>query len=182
MAWVKRIALEMESSLSDFALGHHFQLVANVIPTPEGSRRQTVITFQPVIDLPVWKNKTTQWIYAFTIDGKIVKFGGTRTGLEQRVGSYLCGHYTIDRGNSGKCSVTNAYVYNTFEHYLTQGSMVKMYGYKIPDIEVTVPIWGEDVKIAPQVYTSYETRILEKYKQQFGRYPALSDNSDPTQR
>ena len=183
MAWVKILSLENEGSIHNFSLGHHFDHVANVTLTPDGASRQTVITVDPVTDPSDWKNKTTQWIYAFTVDGKIVKIGGTRTGLAQRVGSYMCGHYTVDRGHNGKCSVTNAYVYNTFEHYLQQGSVVKMYAFKVPDpAPMTVLVWGEEVDIIPQVYTSYETRALEKYKQQFGRYPGLSDNSDPTQR
>ena len=48
----------------------------------------------------------------------IIKIGGTRTGLKERCGSYLCGHHVEERDKSGDCSKTNAYIYNTFEFYL----------------------------------------------------------------
>lgn len=59
-----------------------------------------------------------EWIYIFTINDHIVKIEGTRTCLKDRCISYLCGHHTTDRGKSGKCSGTNAYIYNTFYFYL----------------------------------------------------------------
>ena len=57
-------------------------------------------------------------IYIFTINNYIVKIGGTRNGLKDRTNSYLCGHYILERGKSGKCSITNAFIYNTFDFYL----------------------------------------------------------------
>jgi hypothetical protein len=52
------------------------------------------------------------------MNGYIIKIGGTRTGLKERCGSYLCGHHIEERDKSGDCSKTNAYIYNTFEFYL----------------------------------------------------------------
>ena len=44
-------------------------------------------------------------IYAIVIDGKIVKIGGTYTGMKKRHGSYNCG--TRKARAKGTCSVTN---------------------------------------------------------------------------
>ena len=32
--------------------------------------------------------------------------------------SYLCGQHVLERGKSGDCSKTNAYIYNSFVFYL----------------------------------------------------------------
>jgi hypothetical protein len=94
----------------------------------------------------------------------------------------MCGHYTDDRGKSGKCSVTNAYVYNTFDYYIRNGHVVEMWGYEIPAVEVTVAVWGVEKNIRAQVYTAYETGALDSYSREAGHYPVLSDNSDPSVR
>jgi hypothetical protein len=180
-SWVKIIDLSAELAFDSYGLSRQFLHVANIIRTPEEAKRQTVITFDPVIPQKEWK-KTSQWIYIFTINDKIVKIGGTRDGLQKRTGSYLCGHHTTDRGRSGKCSVTNAYLYNTLDYYISQGSVLRMYAHEIPKPTMQVSIWGELADIEPQVYTAYETKALEKYKQSAGHYPVLSDNSDPNHR
>jgi len=179
--WIKIIDIAKELKLDAFPLSPNFKHVCNVIRTPDGVKRKTVITFEPVIDSKEW-NDSSQWIYIITINLFIVKIGGTRTGLKDRTGSYLCGHHTADRGKSGKCSVTNAYIYNTLDHYVEKGHSVQMYAFKIPQPVITLSIWGNDTTIVPQVYTAYETGALEEYKKVLGRYPALSDNSDPSQR
>lgn len=179
--WIKQVETAKELKLCDFVLAANFKHVANIIRTPEGVRRKTVITFDPVVLSGEWDDGG-QWIYMFTIDGFIVKIGGTRTGLKDRTGSYLCGHHTIDRGKSGKCSVTNAYLYNTLDYYVEKGCVVQMHGFKIPQSVVTISVWGKDTEVVPQVYTAYETGALEAYKKAIGHYPALSDNSDPSQR
>lgn len=179
--WIKNIDLSLEIPLEAFQLATEFIHVANVIRSPKGVKRSTVITFEPVITKKEWAAHE-QWIYILTIGGKIVKIGGTRTGLKDRTGSYLCGHHTADRGKSGKCSVTNAHVYNTLDNYIELGYVVEMYAYKIPRRTVTLSIWGRDTIVDPQVYTAYETGALKKYSSVTGHYPALSDNCDPTQR
>jgi hypothetical protein len=180
--WVKLIDLTKEISFEEFSLHGNFVHVADVISTPPDARRMSVITFQPVIPQKVWNEKTTQWIYIFTIDGKIVKIGGTRTGLANRAASYLCGHHTEDRGKSGKCSVTNAYLYNTLDHCIRTGLSVKMYGYRIPPVKVSVDIWGTSADVEAQVYNAFESRAISAYFHETGHNPQLSDNSDPAHR
>jgi len=181
MAWIKKIDLSKELKLVDFSLSSKFIHVADVLLTTTEPVK-TCILFSSVIEKKEWENKTSQWIYMFTVDDHIVKIGGTRSGLKGRVGSYLCGHHTTDRGKSGKCSVTNAYIYNTFEHLLKENHSIKMLGYKIPDVKITMSVWDTDTVFSPQTYTIYETSALETYKTNCGHYPQLSDNSDPSHR
>jgi hypothetical protein len=180
--WIKQIDLSKEITFEEFSLHNHFTHVANVIQTPQDVSRQTVITFEPTIPKEQWNEQTAQWIYILTINSRIVKIGGTRNGLKQRTGSYLCGHHTEDRGLSGKCSVTNAYLYNTLDHYIRNGSQVKMYGYRIPSVQVTVDIWGSSKVIEAQVYNAFESRAIDSYRRNTGHNPQLSDNSDPLHR
>ena len=120
-----------------------------------------------------------EWLYIFTINNRIVKIGGTRTGLKGRTSSYLCGHHVKERGKSGDCSKTNGYIYNTFEFYLKQECNIEMYGYKIPQTTFTIDILDRKTKIQAQTFHAYETSYLENYKKKYNRYPILNDNCDP---
>lgn len=177
--WVKIIDLTKEIQFEEFSLSNKFIHVSTIIATPEDAKRETLITFEPVVDKSIWNEDTAQWIYILTINNYIVKIGGTRNGLKQRVGSYLCGHHTEDRGKSGKCSVTNAYIYNTLNHYVREGNEVKMYGYRIPSTKLFVDIWGSSTEVEAQVYNAYESVAIKKYNDEAGHSPQLSFNCDP---
>jgi hypothetical protein len=178
--WTKIIDLSKELHVRDFPLHEAFRPVANIV-ADESTTRQTVIEFVPTIPVEEWKKKAEN-IYFFTIDDKIVKIGGTRTGLKDRTQSYLCGHHIPERGKSRDCSKTNGYIYNTFDHYIRNGHAVKMWAYEIPPAVVKMNVWGKEVLVAAQTYTAFETQALELYKTTAGHYPALSDNSDPSHR
>jgi hypothetical protein len=120
-----------------------------------------------------------EWIYLIVINNKIVKIGGTRTGLASRACSYLCGHHVPERNKSGKCSITNAHVYNTCHFYLTNDYIIEMYAYKIPAVKVSLNAFDDDIDVSAQVYHAYESILLKKYKSITGHYPFLSDNADP---
>ncbi|MFM2394296.1 MAG: hypothetical protein RLZZ546_2278 [Bacteroidota bacterium] len=158
------------------SLANKFVLVANI--TKDNSSRKCVLKFDPVINIQDW-NKNQEWIYIFTIQNRIVKIGGSRTSLKNRTGSYLCGHYTSERGGKDKMSETNAYIYNTFDFYLSQGYKINMMGYKIEPFEIVKNVFGKDVKIIAQTYHTYESVALEKYREENGKYPFLSNNADP---
>ena len=58
---------------------------------PNGvKKRNTVVKAVP--DHQDWNTKC-EAIYAIVRDDEIMKLGGTRTGMKDRWGSYLCGHY-----------------------------------------------------------------------------------------
>lgn len=175
--WIKLISLEKTFLYSNYNRKNHFIHVANVV-ADDDKKRNTVIKFIHVIDVKEFKKKE-EYIYIFTINDRIVKIGGTRTGLANRVTSYLCGHHIIEREKSGDCSKTNAYIYNTFDFYITNGAEIKMYAYKLPVIETIVKIFDIENKIIVQTYHAYESTFLEDYKKINKSYPILSDNCDP---
>lgn len=180
-AWTKLLDLTKELRLADFPLSKHFTHVADIVPDT-ATTRQTVIEFRPTIPRDRWRKETTEWIYMFTINGHIVKIGGTRSGLAGRCGSYLCGHHIAERGKSRDCSKTNGFIYNTFDHYARNGHTIQMWAHELKPALVTVDIWGTPKEVQAQVYTALETTALETYKATAGHYPALSDNSDPSHR
>lgn len=188
--WIKLIPLNKTISYDGYELKNNFVLVANILLDNDKiidgvkkglKKRKTLIKFERVITQKLF-NESAEWLYLFVINGQIVKIGGTRTGLKQRVRSYLCGHHVPERGKSGDCSKTNAYIYNTFEFYLQQGCTIQMYGYELPKIFLTHKIINEKVVAPVQTYHIYESKYLAHYKQKYGDYPFLSDNCDPKHR
>lgn len=184
---VKLIPKDKTIDFKDYKNKEYFVFVANIEIDDEihssgknknKKKRNTLIRFVPEINRKEYA-KICEWLYIFTINDRIVKIGGTRIGLKGRSGSYLCGHHIPQRGKSGDCSKTNAYIYNTFEFYLKQGCTVAMYGYELPKAFVDVVILGKSEKIAAQVFHVYESKFIEDYKSQYNEYPILCDNCDP---
>ena len=185
--WIKKLNIDKLTLFDNYNRQDHFKHVANVVLDTEvftgGKRegekkRSTLIQFVPVIPNKEFVDKT-EWLYIFTMDNYIVKIGGTRTGIKDRCSSYLCGHHVVERGKSGDCSKTNAFIYNTFEYYLSLGHQIKMYGYRLPVHEYTINILGNETKIKTQTFHVYESTFLEDYKKTNGEYPVLSYNCDP---
>lgn len=181
--WIKRIPDDNNLHIDNYPYRDHFDEVAEVkldndLKENGEKRRQTVIKWVPRLSVDDWKEKG-EWIYAFTINGIIVKFGGTRTGLQSRIGSYLCGHHTRSRGGNDRMSVTNAYIYNTFEFYINLGYEIKMYAFRIPQSTITIKILGNDVDVIAQTYHAYESIYICNFIQNYYR-PFISDNKDPT--
>jgi hypothetical protein len=174
--WIKNCVIDSSFlSVKQYDKFKLFRKVANVVA--DTTSRKTIIQFVPLIDKNEW-NKKNELIYIFCIDDNIVKIGGTRNGLAARAASYLCGHHIAERGKSGKCSVTNAYIYNTLDYYIRNESKISMYAYNIPEVKVNVNILGDEMGILAQVYHAYEAKFLKLYKSIIGRYPVLNDNLD----
>jgi hypothetical protein len=181
--WIKRIPIYKTVLFTEYHKNKDFVYVADIILDNETytsgkKKRRTLIQFIPKI--PIYEfNEKREWLYIFTINGRIVKIGGTRVGLQGRTASYLCGHHVKERGKSGDCSKTNAFIYNTFVFYLEQGCKIEMYGYPLQKKEYTVYLFDEKITIPVQTYHVYESVYLQKYKQEYHDYPFLCDNCDP---
>jgi hypothetical protein len=181
--WIKNIPFETCPLINEYNHINHFIKVADIVEDKDlkksgAKARKTVIKAEPVISAHEFGAKQ-EWLYIFTIDGHIVKIGGTRDSLKNRFASYLCGHHVPERGLSGKCSVTNAHIYNTFDHYLNEGHKIEMWAYKLPEVQVTQTILGTDHTFAVQTYHKYESLFLRAFKKTYGSFPFLSDNADP---
>lgn len=185
--WIKSIPIEKTVPFEEYNRKEYFKPVAEIVLDTEtftsgkkegAKKRNTLIQFVPRIDADEFQRKT-EWLYLLVINGRIVKIGGTRTGLKGRVASYLCGHHIEERGKSGDCSKTNGFIYNTFEFYLQMGCTIEMYGYELPKTEITIEIFGKETRIVAQTFHAYESTFLEDYKKIYLEYPLLSDNCDP---
>lgn len=186
--WLKSITLDKTVALADYNNRDLFRKVADIVLDAEVNRitgkkkRQTVIMAVPTIPEEEFK-KDVEQLYLFVVNGRIVKIGGTRTGLRDRFGSYLCGHHVPQRGKSGDCSKTNGFIYNTFEFYLTLGCSVEMYAYQIPKVEIVLDnVFGRTITDGAQVFHIYESVALNQFNQMYGFNPVLSDNADPEYR
>ena len=181
--WIKLVPLDKTIPLENYDKLKYFTKVANIVLDNEidaknKKRRQTLIKFDNVIDNEEF-NRNCEWLYLFVINGRIVKIGGTRTGLKGRAASYLCGHHIRENGKSGDCSKTNGFIYNTFCFYLEQGCKIEMYGYKLPVCKKEIDIDGELFTEIVQSYHLFESKFLNDYKKRYRDYPFLSDNADP---
>jgi hypothetical protein len=183
--WIKRIPLNKTIPFEFYDKKEYFTHVADVVldnevhlrgKNEEKKKRNTLIALSNYFDEI---NLKIEWIYIFVINGRIVKIGGTRDGIKNRFGSYLCGHHIQERGKSGKASETNKYIYNTLLFYLECGCKINIYGYKLPVEEITRNVFGRETKIRVQTYHGYESVLIEDFRKQTGFIPYLCDNSDP---
>lgn len=182
--WIKLIDFNKTINWFTYNRKDHFQHVADIILDTETDqnnikKRNSLIQFIPKIDIQKF-NQKNEWIYIFIINNHIVKIGGTRTGLKGRINSYLCGHHVEARGKSGSCSKTNAYIYNTFYFYLLNNFNIQMYAFEIPVVKQNCSILDQNVEITLQTYHAYESIYLNDFKKNYGIFPILSDNCDPS--
>ena len=112
-------------------------------------------------------------IYAIVIDGKIVKIGGTYTGMKKRHGSYNCG--TRKARAKGTCSVTNFDITEYQFTALRQGKTVEWYVFDVPLAEATINLpWGEEITYNAKTYMKYEYSLSHKYAELRGAVPPFN--------
>jgi len=188
--WIKKIQLSKTIKYNDYNRKSVFHKVADIVIDNETNitgkkigqkKRKTIIQFVPIVSNEEY-TRQTEWLYILTINGNIVKIGGTRAGLKERTGSYLCGHHIKEREKSGHCSNTNAFIYNTFDYYLQLGCKIEMYGYELPITNYEIDVFGKKINIVAQTFHAYESLYLEDYKKDYKMFPILSSNADPKYR
>ena len=102
----------------------------------------------------------------------------TDTTLTSRFSSYQAG--TLKARKKGTCSVTNYYVSEAFRALLKLNDPapeIEIWGYKVPHAEVELNVLGEIQVVRQKMAHVYETRLLNLYKEHYGNYPCLSNNS-----
>ena len=185
--WIKLINIDKTILLCEYNRKDKFIKIANVVLDNEVftsgkkqgiKKRNTLIKFNPIIP-PYDFTKKTEWLYLLIINDRIVKIGGTRVGIRDRTGSYLCGHHILERGKSGSCSNTNGFIYNTLHFYLNLGHKIQMYGYELPKTTINIKICEIETEIKTQTYHAYESIFLKDYKKTYNGYPIFNDNCDP---
>lgn len=173
--WIKQIPLDKTVPWDEYTRRDYFKHVANIVYDDTKNR----VVFVPQIEKEEYERKS-EWIYTLTVNDRLVKIGGTRDGLKGRISSYCCGIHVVENGKSGKASVTNSYIYNTFEFYLKLGCKIDMYGYELPVVNLPPIniIDRENVIIRAQTYPAYETIFMEDFTNLYGFQPFLSNNCD----
>ncbi len=182
--WAKPLRPETTTveSYNDELANGVFSKAASIV-LDNSSKRKTILQVVPV-ETEKW-NAEREVIYLFVRNGRIMKIGGTRTGMKARWGSYKCGHCVPERTMKngqpypGKMSVTNAHLYHTIEADLLEGNQWEFWTWTLPTVTVTVDIMGKATKVIAQTYHAYESRCMEMFKEKSGEIPQLCDNADP---
>ena len=182
--WIKKLSFDNAITFEKYNKKAEFIPIANVlldndVNSSGKKKRETLIKFAPLIPAEEF-NENQEWLYIFTVNDKMVKIGGTRDGIKARCGSYLCGHHVVERGKSGRNSVTNSMIYNTFEFYLKLGYKIQMYGYKLPIIKTTIEIDNKTYEIVVQTYHKYESVYIGNYEYNYKMELLLGKNRDQT--
>lgn len=163
-----------------------FKKICNIILDDE-EKKQTCLKvfFENEQEENNWSTRN-EHIYLIVRNGKIMKIGGTRTGMKERWNSYLCGHCVPERKNKsgknypGKMSVTNAHLYHTIEDDLLENnSCWEFWSWKLPIIKKIVNILGDETEIIVQTYHAYESKCIGKFNSLSGKIPQLCNNCDP---
>jgi len=124
-------------------------------------------------------NEHCHGVYLIVIDGKIVKIGGTETGLAKRWGSYNNGTDKI-RNGAANGSVTNYYVATALKAALKTSHSVEWYYKKMNYETRTLNLYGIEITenvCVEGTYKMHEKTLLEFYKNKSNNYPKLSANS-----
>tara|TARA_R110000868_G_scaffold60328_1_gene184472 strand:- start:3173 stop:3808 length:636 start_codon:yes stop_codon:yes gene_type:complete len=133
------------------------------------------ILYTPVDEHIDSYNQYKECVYILTINRKIVKIGGTYTGMKKRHSSYNCG--TRKARKKGTCSVTNYHITEAQYAAISEGKLVEWYVYDIPPEPVTRKIWNKTRTVFPKFYTFFETDLCGIYVEITGHRPLLSKNA-----
>ena len=182
--WAKPLLAEtIDVTAFNNSINNKFAKAANLKLDESNDRRTTIIASPD--DKKIWKKKQ-ECLYLFVRNNEVMKIGGTRTGMEKRFSSYLCGHCVPERMAKrtgepfpGKMSVTNAHLYHTIEKGLLEGEHWEIWTWMLPPLTVNINIFDEEVAVIAQTYHAYESVTMKKFKTLFGHIPQLCNNSDP---
>ena len=155
------------------------------------SKPSVLQTLNLVVEDTSIPEHTGHCVYVITRNGKVMKIGGTRTGVKSRFGSYCCGQKVSGfKGKGGKVlagrqSETNGYIYYTIEKDLmTTGAVWEFYTWQMDETIVRGMVLGERVEYKRPAFPYYicEARAMEVFQELAGHIPQLCDNSDPNHR
>jgi len=188
--WVKEMKLSDYLPFDSFEINQRFKMMGEIVLDDEKKengekQRKTMWKVNIPEDMEGEYKRRQNCVYILVCNGKIIKIGGTKTGMKERIVSYYCGHYItgMKKKNGdvceGKMSITNAYIYWTIYENLRQGNTFNVYVYAIPDEIIEMDIFNTRVNVPVQTYDAYEAAVLNMYRSTMGHYPVLSDNGHP---
>ncbi len=141
--------LNNEPDYNNFQYKEHFSLLCNLLPNKENER----------LDIQeIGNNQFNEegLVYAFVINGKILKIGHTITSIKKRIQSYNCGktEYRI----SGTNSTTNYFI---LQSILNINEVVNVYAF-FPDKPFYI-LFGKEYKDSIPSSKKAEKIILESF-------------------
>lgn len=178
--YVLPIYLNKALLFEDYEYKHWFKKVGDIKLTNEDTRVLWDVELQIPYSEYILRGDL---IYLIICDNRIIKIGGSKTGLKDRITSYHCGHCIRERKKTngeyypGKASVTNMNVYNTIFSLLLEGKNIELHYYKLEPIKIQIKLFGKNDYIIPEIYTSFEKHAMDKYKAQNGCFPPLCKNN-----
>ena len=178
--WVKNLDGNVGMKINDY---DYFD---NFIKVGDFKLKKDKLDLEVSKEMETLYSKRQNLIYIITRKDEILKIGGTKVGMKNRMSSYKCGYYIKERRNNkgenypGKMSATNAYVYHSIYHYTKyEKDTFSLHIYPIEDIYVEIEIFGKKKKIKTQIYDEWEKQALDIYIEKFRKMPVLCNNSHP---
>lgn len=121
------------------------------------------------------------WVYFITCNGNIMKIGetGNPLGIRKKAkddNQPLCattnrlGRYNryIPSGDSDQ--FVREYMYD----YIQNNSLVEIWAYKCPIVEIECEFNGEKIKVNSTIHKHLEKKLIDYYINYTGRYPVLN--------
>jgi hypothetical protein len=134
------------------------------------------------INRSVMFSEHRSWVYAITVNGRIVKIGesGNPLGIEPAY-SYDPLEWESQPLSSTKCRLgryrkggDSDYIVRESLRYETKNDRVEFYAYKCPETTVPISINGTEVTLKSQIHKQLEKALLDKIMQKDGEYPFLN--------
>lgn len=166
--------------------GIHFEKVCRITNTTHSgftARRWEIEWIYKDINPDLMYSSHRSWVYAITVNNRIVKFGETGNPL----GIRKKGHYNDGQPKSG--STNRLGRYNKYDDYngdsdqsireylyddIQRGNYVEFYAYKCPVNYTELLIGEEVVKIKSTIHKDLEKKLIDYHVEVTGHRPELN--------
>lgn len=182
--WLTQLDLNSALRINDYYISNYFNLVGTMTLQNPGITRHGYlwnITDNLNIDRDEY-NKLQEFVYILVCDEKIIRIKGNNNSLRILIDNIQVGHFIPPRlehyNNERYTEITdneNKVIYNTVYHYLTRGSIIKLYYCPIDTLFSEFSIFGSVTSINISLMGNYEEMAIGKYMTMRGCVPQLND-------
>lgn len=181
--WLQMLDLNSALLFNDYHIRNYFNLVGTITLQDPGMTRHGYlwnITDNLNIDRNEY-NKLQEFVYILVCDEKIIRIKGNSNSLRMLIDNINVGHFIPPRFqyyNQRYTEITdneNKVIYNTIYHYLTRGSIIKLYYCPIDTLFSEMSIFGSVTSINISLLRNYEEMAIGKYMTMRGCVPQLND-------
>lgn len=181
--WLQILDLNSALHINDYHITNYFNLVGTITLQDPGITRHGYlwnITDNLNINRDEY-NKLQEFVYILVCDEKIIRIKGNNNSLRILIDNIQVGHFIPPRFqyyNQRYTEITdneNKVIYNTIYHYLTRGSIIKLYYCPIDMLFSEMSIFGSVTSINISLLRNYEEMAIGKYMTMRGCIPQLND-------